>query len=350
VSDLAKWKVRGSVQTLRVEFAEWDLNQGDWNLPRSSSSVVFRVDGKISKADYHNADGSVSLSNYLYDGEGRLTEIQFRTNDLSLHRTLYSYDDAGRQVRTAIVNPDGSQRDSEACYYEGSGRKAKVHFLDPQMANVACMYGVEGSEQAYGAPGATTMTTVYDENDRPAEVLFHDALNRLLQQITIIRDDAGRLASEEMRLHGQVPFPELDEKLESSSPGDRARVNAMLAQLLGPAQTFSKTTYTYDDKGRLLERNISMLSLGGDRTTFRYDEHDNPIEETCEHNSQEKDIDEQGELRTIARPSHTQQFRLQYQYDGRGNWTERVTCSRMEPDPDFQRSHVERREITYHED
>jgi len=350
VSDLANWKIRGSVQTLRIEFAEWDLNQGDWKLHRSSSSVIFRVDGKISKADYHNADGSVSHSNYLYDGEGRLAEIQFQINDLAPNRTLYSYDDAGRHVRTVIVNPDGSLRDSEACYYEGSARKTKVRFLDPQMPNMAYTYGVEGSEQAYGAPGATTMTTVYDENDRPAEVLFHDARNRLLQQITIVRDDAGRLASEEMRLHGQVPFPELDKHLKSSSPGDRARVIASLAQLFGSAQTFSKTTYTYDDKGRLLERNISMLNLGGEQTTFHYDEHDNPIETICAHNSREKSIDEHGELRTIARPSHTQHFRLQYQYDARNNWTERVTWSRMEPEPDFQRSHVKRREIAYHAD
>lgn len=350
MSDLAKWKVRGSVQTLRVEFAEWDLNQGDWNLPRSSSSVVFRVDGKISKADYHNADGSVSLSNYLYDGEGRLIEIQFRTNDLSLHRTFYSYDNAGRHVRTVIVNPDGSQRDSEACYYEGGGRKTKVHFLDPQMPNVTYTYGVEGSEQTYGAPGATTMTTVYDENDLPAEALFYDAHNTLLRQITFIRDYAGRLAGEEMRLHGQVPFPELHEKLKSSSPEDRARVNAMLAQLLGSAQTFSKTTYLYDEKGRILERNMGMLGLGGERTTFRYDEYENPIEEACEHDSREQDIDEHGESHTVARDSHTQHFHLQYQYDARGNWTERVTWSRTEPGPDFQRSHVKRREITYHED
>jgi hypothetical protein len=93
---------------------------------------------------------------------------------------------------------------------------------------------------------------------------------------------------------------------------------------------------------------MRMASLGGDRTTFRYDEHDNPIEQTREHDSQEKDIDEHGELRTIARNSHTQHVHLQYQYDARDNWTERVTWLRSEPDPDFQRSNVERREITYH--
>ena len=140
MSDLAKWKVRGPVQTLRTEFAEWELNQEDWQPPRSSSSIVFRPDGKISQADHHNSDGSVSQEKYLYDGEGRLAEIQFRMNGLSPHRTLYSYDDAGRHVRTVIVNPDGSRRDSEACTYEGSGRKTKVSFLEPQMPNITYSY------------------------------------------------------------------------------------------------------------------------------------------------------------------------------------------------------------------
>lgn len=347
MSDLAKWKVRGPVQTLKTEFAEWDWNRGDWQLPRPRYSVVFRLDGKITKMDHQNPDGSVFHSDYLYEGEGRLAEIQSGINDLPIHRTLYSYDDAGRHVRTVIVNPDGSWRDSEACYYEG-GRKTKVCFFDAQMPNMMC--GVEGSEQAYGVPGATTMTTAYDENDRPAAVFFHDASNTLLQQITVVRDDAGRLACEEMRLHGRVPLLESDRKLESSSPEDRAKFGAILAQLLGSGDTFSNTTYVYDEKGRLAERSWRMAGLGEGRTTFRYDEHDNPIETTWEQDSQEKSIDEHGEPRTVAHNFHTQLYRLQYQYDAHGNWTECVTWLRLEPNPDFQRSHVERREITYHPD
>jgi YD repeat-containing protein len=309
--------------------------------------VAFRVDGKIRNEDYNNANGSISHLSYLYDGEGRLAEIQFRTNDLAVHRTLYSYDEAGRHVRTVEVNPDGSQRGSEACYYKGDGRKKKVRLLDPKMANVACMYGVEGSEQAYSAPGAATMTTVYDENNRPTEVLFHDGTNQLHQRLTVTRDDAGRVVTEEMRVVAQAPFPGLDEELESSSPEDRASVDALLGKLFGSGDAFSKTTYVYDDKGRVLERNTSMLNLHGDRTTFRYDEHDNPIEHTSEHSTQQNDIDEQGQVRTAAQDSHTEHFRFQYRYDEFANWTERVVWVRGEPNGDLQRSNVERREITY---
>jgi hypothetical protein len=41
-------------------------------------------------------------------------------------------------------------------------------------------------------------------------------------------------------------------------------------------------------------------------------------------------------------------MRLEYKYDAQGNWTECVVWSRLEPNPDFQRSNVERRQFTYY--
>jgi hypothetical protein len=45
---------------------------------------------------------------------------------------------------------------------------------------------------------------------------------------------------------------------------------------------------------------------------------------------------------------NVQYNRFEYRYDAQGNWTERVVSYRLEPNPDFQRSNVERREITYY--
>ncbi len=276
-----------------------------------------------------------------------MIETQFRKDDLPKHRTLYRYDEAGRHVKTVEMNPDGSQRDSEVCHHKGEGRKSMVRFLDPKMTGASCMYGVEGSEIAYPANGATTMTTMYDESDRPVEVQFRDASDQLLQRIIMTRDNAGRVASEEMRMNGPTAFPGLAEKLESAPFKDRARIGALVGELMGSRDGFSKTTYAYDEKGRILERCTSMLSLGGERTTFRYDEHGNPIETTTEQDSLERSFGEYGEMRTVDRDSHTQQFRFQYQYDAQGNWTERVVLDRLEANGEFQPSHIEHREITY---
>ena len=59
-------------------------------------------------------------------------------------------------------------------------------------------------------------------------------------------------------------------------------------------------------------------------------------------------LDEEGNLRSAKETSHTQLTRLEYKYDAQGNWTELVVWSRLEPNPNFQRSNVERRQFTYY--
>jgi hypothetical protein len=55
-------------------------------------------------------------------------------------------------------------------------------------------------------------------------------------------------------------------------------------------------------------------------------------------------------VKTEERPSHVQHVRFEYQYDARGNWTERIVWQRMEPSTDERPSNVERRTIAYHTD
>ena len=111
---------------------------------------------------------------------------------------------------------------------------------------------------------------------------------------------------------------------------------------------FPQQTYTYDEKSRVIQRSTRTGSLGEDRTTSRYDERDNLIEQTTENRERELDAGESGALRFKSERSHTQHTRFEYQYDAEGNWTERVVWSRLEPNPDFQRSNIERREISYY--
>jgi hypothetical protein len=350
VSDVEKWKVRGAVKALRTEFATWDLNQQEWQPPRHFGLIAFHSDGKISERDHHNADGSISHSKWFYDEAGQLTETRYWMNDGPPDKILYFYDDAARHVRTVQANHDGTQRDSEACSYDISRRKTKVHFLGPQKPNVSYAYEIEGTGQAHGAPGAATMTVSYDERDLPAEVLLHDAHHSLLRRVIFVRDSAGRLLSEEIHLSERIPFPDFQSQLESYPPEDRARASEAFASLFGPTQMFSKTTCEYDQTDRLLEQSSRMGSLAEDRTTFRYDEHDNPIEETTEHTSREASLKEDGTLHYSEDRLNVQHARFEYRYDAHGNWTERIVSIQPEPDADFQRSNIERRAITYHAD
>ena len=76
-----------------------------------------------------------------------------------------------------ISDKDGKQRVAETYSYEADGGKRKIAHIDPELPSGDCgtMFGVDGTDAAYGAPGATSITSIYDEHGRPIEHLFHDS-------------------------------------------------------------------------------------------------------------------------------------------------------------------------------
>jgi len=337
----SSWNVRGPVETLRTESAEWDLATETWKAPWGFSMIRFRPDGKISETEYHNPDGSISRTLKLYDEAGRIRESRSHSNKTITGKQIWFYDDSGRPVRLVDVDRKGVERESELYRYDANGHQTKIVFLPKLEPNTGIDYS-GFAETSYAAPGAATVTTVCDE------VLFHDVNHRLLQRLVITRDAEGRVVKEEMRLAGQIPFPGMPKELENASPeAHQAAVHAF-QKLFGPDKPMMSTTYAYDQKGRRIERHMRMGDLGGHRTTFRYDDRDNAIEETTVDTTREMQIDNEGNLRSAKETSHIQLARFEYKYDAQGNWTERVVWSRLEPNPNYQRSNVERRQFTYH--
>lgn len=326
------------------DFAECDLAKDEWRPLRHLNSVTFTTDGKLDESRYYNPNGTIARQKYLYNEAGRLVETQFWIDDTFSNQTLYVYDNAARHVRTVEVN-DGVRRDSEVSTYDSSGRRTAVRFFPPELKVTG--FAVEGVDHAYGAPGAVTMTTAYDARNLPAEVLFRDAQNALVSRVVFVRDEAGRLLSDELQFGERALFPEPEQQAQSTD-ADRAQMAAVLAKVLGPTLAFMKTAYVYDEKGRVVEQRNSSGSLGEGRTAIRYDEHDNPIEQTGENHEREIGVEENGELHTASERSHTQHTRFEYRYDAEGNWTERVVWSRLEPNPNFQRSNLKRRGISYY--
>jgi hypothetical protein len=304
VSDLGKWEVRGPLRLVENDIAEWDLAKDEWRPLRHFNSATFHPDGKLDESRQYNADGTTALTKYLYDETGRLIERQFWLADALSNQTLYVYDKAGRHVRTVEVSRDGTRRDSEASTYDNNGRRIVVRFLGPHKPKALVSFAIEGVDHSYGAPGAVTMTTAQDAQDLPAEVLLRDAQNALLGRVILVRDEAGRLLSDEFQFGEHNLSPKLEQHA-ASTDADRAEMAAVLAKVLGPALAFTKTMYVYDEKGRMVERNTRMGSLGEDRTAIRYDEHDNPMEQTTEHYAREVGVDEHGELHTTSERSHT---------------------------------------------
>jgi len=97
-----------------------------------------------------------------------------------------------------------------------------------------------------------------------------------------------------------------------------------------------------------VEQYTQMAGMSERRTIYRFDEHDNPIEQTTQEVRCDMNVDEAGNPPASNEISTHQQVRYQYQYDTHGNWTERAVSVRLEQNPDFQRSNIERRKISYY--
>jgi hypothetical protein len=355
MSDLARWELRGSVRTLRTQFAEWNPEAGDWWPLRNRFVATFRADGQLSEIEHHNPDGSVPREVRVYDDAGRLTEDQWWSNDVLTRRVIHTYDISGRSASAVTVDADGTKHETERCHYDENGRKTKVIFLPvPETSGATCstgscgtMYGVEGTDVAYSAPGATTSTTIYDEHEHPSEVVFHDASNALVSRVVFSTDQDGCVMSERMEFAG--PGGLLGPAIDANMPTDERASLMELLQTVFEDHTFSLATYAYDEKGRRVETVRRMGTLSEERVTVRYDDFGNPVKEIRSDANREMRMDD-GVVKTEERPSHVQHTKFEYQYDAHGNWTERIVSQRLEPNADERPSNIERRTIAYYTD
>jgi YD repeat-containing protein len=122
---------------------------------------------------------------------------------------------------------------------------------------------------------------------------------------------------------------------------------AIFKQILGSKPTTSRTTYRYDALGRRIERRASMFGMTENRTTWEYAEHDEPVRQTDEYVSREMNIDESGNRQPTEEKSARHEIRFDYKFDATGNWIERLVSFRTGANPEFQRSNIERRQVTY---
>jgi hypothetical protein len=343
VADLAKWNVHGPVASLKTELAEWDLHSGYWKPAGHFTVATFRRDGAISSTDGYSPDGSVARSRWIYDESGRLMESHSWMNDDTPHRSLYLYDDAGRHVRTFAASLDVAETDVETSSYDAGGRRTKVSVFGSRAGNV--FYSIEGTDMGLSAAGAVRVVVTYDHNDLPFKEVFEDAKQNPFRQVIMRRDSAGRLVKVEMHMGGPSMFSMCGQS-DQPIPAEADKALSLMMESLGGI--LSETNYAYDAQGRLIERTGSMFSLDLDRTTYRYGDGDDPIEETTEHRHREANLAEDGTLQYTPDKVAAQQNRFEYRYDDHGNWVERTVLIRPVGNADFQASNITRRAITYH--
>jgi YD repeat-containing protein len=333
------------------------------------TTTAYRPDGMLLETRRDHGNGSAWVTAREYDSDGRVTRIKPANSDDPTSEIVYAYDRAGRSV--SITNTGkGDRTDFQ---YDGQGRKTSVQSFDPETLQRTrnCAYAGSAWDAAgcgHGIPLGGTITTTYDENDRPIEMQTRDAIGQIMSRIIRTYNAAGLLIEEKPIL--EDPAPMLLDRLLDQIPAERhGRPNeaqfqafnkGLKALMTGRAQT--GTWQTYDTQNRL--RTVREINFVFEKTTeIVYNERGDRAEEhsTIVGNSVMPigvpfSIKDDGTLTpsepTAERspspfdPPQRSEVHYAYQYDDHGNWTKQTAKSGLDSDAPFG---VRRRQLTYYE-
>ena len=101
-----------------------------------SCTLEFRDDANFAWHTHHNPTGSEWISTYEYDDTGKLL--------------------------------------TESCEYSATGCKKKTHYVNlaAHSRNTNRSWSIEGTDAAYSAPGAVTLSPYYNERGSPGRCTF----------------------------------------------------------------------------------------------------------------------------------------------------------------------------------
>src|ERR1051326_592089 len=278
--------------------------------------VEFRRDGALERRWYKNPPPSSDLwtNFYDYNDSNQLATERVEQDGMSTITKLYEYDSLGRISQIIMPDKDGQQRVAETYSYDTDGRKKKIVHIDPELPSGGCgtMFGVDGTDAAYGSPGATSITSVYDEHGRPIEHLFHDSGGDLITRIDLHHDQRGNVVEE---VCNQQKLP--SEMLAHISP-EQLEVVRMLF-------TFRRH-HRYDEQDRRIETSSNMAPNDIDLETFVYNDRGDVITTISESSHTEYGFGEEGILtpKPDSTRSHRSETQFRYQYDPHGNWIEKI--------------------------
>ncbi len=315
-------------------------------------SSLWERDGKIEHST------SDSQSQEVRDEQGRLVKYVFVYPGQAAKETYYSYDAAGRML-TETHNDSADRTDYS---YAPDGTMTSVQTFDPRTIEGTRNAGFSGSTwmAAFSGFGVTTggrVVTTYDQNKNGIDQRVVTADGQLVSH-SIRKYDADEQLLEESVVEQNLGLLMLDripaEQRELMTP---EHVQMMSRGVAALSKEPPKTTYTYDDEGRVtrtLQRSMAFEVL----TTIRYNEHGDRIEERKKYSDNSRfgvgvpiSFDSQGEPVAQAEAQQMPEGRTlppdevvkySYQYDEHGNWTERVT------DVTGQAPRVTRRTLTYY--
>jgi len=320
---------------------------------RFTTTSMYSPGGLLLEIRNEQSPGPEYVTTYAYNAAGHVVKVSSGNEGPSgttKFDTTYAYDDKGQ-----LLSVSSSTGDRDIRYeHDEHGRNQRVeHFpVFPARPNVAIgAISWENSELQFGPPSGGTVTTIYDEQDRPVEGQVRDATGRVMMRIVRIYDEqrhvqADKLIPEDMQ--SNVP-EELGEKLNDAQ-------KKAVAKFIGNAFASGESTYKYDAQGRVVEKHAFGGVSGDTLTKISYNDHGDVSDEITISTppavgSTEFSLDEAGNMFPVAQskaPEPSQrEVRYAYEYDGQGNWTKK-TMAVCSEEGEFKTSSVVNRTLSYY--
>lgn len=341
-SDKQKHDLRGSVESVRVEVAEFKEEDGQRvEKPWYGYTIRFNPEGNIIEHVHHNPDGSAWRTVNDYSETGRLlTTRSYDASGRLAHEVRYVYDEEGRLISEQTLAPAGTMNTPVTYAYDAEGRRTKIETLNFE-GEANLMIGIEDTNTSIAARDAKRIETRYDARGAAIEVLAYNPDGALVARVEIVRDAQGNPLEETQYIGDVVAFEPCSTDacyIEEQAPlteEQQAELAAEMARVFAPGAPMSVHTHSYDEHGRLVESRLTMMGMQASHQTFVYDEAGNKVEEAS--------YEEGGSLQSKAIFTR--------KVDEHGNWTEEVVSSASSWDAEFGLStpqHMTRRTITYY--
>jgi hypothetical protein len=302
---------------------------------RSDLTVAeFRPDGSLQRRLYKNPppDSSEWTDLYEYNGANQLSAVRVEQGGTITIRQVLQYDAAGRISQVVVPDKEGGQRIAETYSYETGGTKTKIMYIDPSLPSEDCgtIIGVDGTDACYAAPGAASVTSIYEDGGRPVDHLFNDSSGNLVTSVHFRYDEHANLV-EEVCSRQKLP-PEVIDHLSAEQ---QEAVRLLFT---------SRRYHSYDTQGRKIETSVNMGPLDFDRQTFTYNDHGDVVSQISESSHSEYSLEDAGGLapKPDSTRSNRSEAQFRYQYDLQGNWLEKIV-----ENPGGPIWSTERRTITY---
>jgi YD repeat-containing protein len=354
MSDREKAGLRGPVKTCADEGIF--VAVGNVSERKASSMREYDRDGRSLSSRTTNPGGPDWVSHNSYDPQGRLLRTTSGPVGMESVVAVYSYDENGRLLR--VVNPqDGSRSE---IHYDAQGRKIKLQIPGPNSHSEG--FAVAGSpflaaEAGLGIPLGSSVRILYNQQDVAIEVHNLDAEGHVVSRIIRTFDPEGRVLGEKQIFeNAQFLFPPQDRAKIMAEAGVSAEelateLDKQLRAALGGEASFYSTSNKYDTQGRVAEVR-TRVGPGREQvvaTTYN-DQGDIATEEHTSTWPAEAAARDSGAAAAFSLPRPRERFELRYEYsyDSLGNWTERTTKSRSNPDEPFKVVSTTRRQLTYY--